>query len=188
MAFYPDERIAILIDGSNLHSTTKTLDYDIDYSKLLDLFRGKGRLITANYYTALIEHDDYSPIRPLIDWLEYNGFQIITKKAREYTDRDGRRRIKGNMDIEMVVDMINMANHIDHILLFSGDGDFRAAVRDVQKRGTRVTVVSTLKSKPPMLSDELRRQADALIDLMDMRPLIGRPKPKSSDYDYDEDE
>ena len=120
-----------------------------------------------------------------------NGFQIITKKAREYTDRDGRRRIKGNMDTEIVVDMINLSDHIDHILLFSGDGDFRAALREVQKRGTRVTVVSTLKSKPPMLSDELRRQADALIDLMDMGALIGRPKPKSSDYDdvdYDEDE
>lgn len=191
MAFYPDERIAILIDGSNLHSTSKSLDYNIDYSKLLDLFRGKSRLITANYYTALIEHDDYSPIRPLIDWLEYNGFHIVTKKAREYTDRDGRRRIKGNMDIEIVVDMINMSDHIDHIILFSGDGDFRAALREVQRRGTRVTIASTLKSKPPMLSDELRRQADALIDLMDMGALIGRPKPKSSDYedtDFDEDE
>jgi len=187
MAFYPDERIAIFIDGSNLHSTSKTLDYDIDYRKLLDLFRGKGRLIRANYYTALLENDDYSPIRPLTDWLDYNGFHVITKRAREYTDRDGRRRIKGNMDVEMVVDMINIADVVDHILLFSGDGDFRAAIKAVQAKGTRVSVLSTLKSKPPMLADELRRQADSIIDLSDMGPLIGRPKRKSDDYN-DEDE
>lgn len=187
MAFYPDERIAIFIDGSNLHSTCKTLDYDIDYRKLLDLFRGKGRLIRANYYTALIENDDYSPIRPLIDWLDYNGYHVITKRAREYTDRDGRRRIKGNMDIEMVVDMIDIADVVDHILLFTGDGDFRAAIKAVQRKGTRVSVLSTLKSKPPMLSDDLRRQADAIIELSDMGPLIGRPK-NNNDYDGDEDE
>lgn len=183
MAFYPDERIAILIDGSNLHSTGKTLDFDIDYRKLLELFRGKGRLMTANYYTALLEHVEFSPIRPLMDWLDYNGYHVISKPAREYTDRDGRKRIKGNMDIEMVVDMINMADHIDHIILFSGDGDFRAALKAVQAKGTRVTVVSTLRSKPPMLSDELRRQADALIELSEMGPLIGRPKKAKHDHD-----
>jgi len=187
MAFYPDERIAIFIDGSNLHSTGKTLDFEIDYRKLLDLFRGKGRLIRANYYTALLEKDDYSPIRPLMDWLDYNGYHVITKRAREYTDRDGRRRIKGNMDIEIAVDMMNLAGLVDHMLLFSGDGDFRAAIKAVQAKGTRVSVISTLKSKPPMLSDELRRQADAIIDLSDMGPLIGRPKRKN-DYDDDEDE
>lgn len=186
MAFYPDETIAIFIDGSNLHSTGKTLDFDIDYRKLLDLFRGKGRLIRANYYTALLENVEYSPIRPLMDWLDYNGYHVISKRAREYTDRDGRRRIKGNMDIEIVIDMLTLADHVDHMILFSGDGDFRAALKAVQAKGTRVTVVSTLKSKPPMLSDELRRQADALIELTEMGPLIGRPKHPQSDYDEDE--
>ena len=187
MAFYPDERIAILIDGSNLHSTAKTLDFDIDYRKLLDLFRGKGRLIRANYYTAILETVEFSPIRPLMDWLDYNGYHVISKPAREYTDRDGRRRIKGNMDVEIVIDMLSISDHVDHILLFSGDGDFRAAIRAVQAKGTRVTVVSTLKSKPPMLSDELRRQADALIELTEMGPLIGRPKRNPTEYDEDEE-
>lgn len=188
MAFYPDERIALFIDGSNLYSTAKLLDYDIDYSALLDLFRQKGRLIRANYYTALIEHDDYSPIRPLIDWLDYNGYHVITKPAREYQDRDGRNRIKGNMDIEIAVDMIDMCPHIDHMLLMSGDGDFRAVVRAVQARGVRVSVISTRKTKPPMLSDELRRQADAVIDLADMDRLIGRPKPGHSRRRHADDE
>lgn len=182
MAFYPDERLAILIDGANLYSTAKTLDFDIDYKRMLDLFREKGRLQRAYYYTALIEKDDYSALRPLIDWLDYNGYHIITKPTKEYQDRDGRRRIKGNMDVEMVVDMMSLAPHIDHFLLFTGDGDFRYAVEAVQKQGCRVTVISTMKSKPAMLADELRRQADAFIELADMGRLIGRPK-SGGDWD-----
>ena len=187
MAFYPDERIALFIDGANLHSTGKSLDFDIDYRKLLALFQEKVRLICANYYTALLEHDDYSPIRPLVDWLDYNGYHVITKPARQYTDRDGRNRIKGNMDMEIAVDMLELAPHLDHMLLVSGDGDFRAVVKAVQARGVRVTVMSTMKSKPPMLSDELRRQANAIIELADMGPIIGRPKKEFID-DYEDDE
>ena len=186
MAFYPEERIAMFIDGSNLYSTAKTLDFDIDYKKLLDLFKNKGRLAYARYYTALLEHDDYSPIRPLIDWLDYNGFHVITKPAKSYTDRDGRNRIKGNMDIEIVVDMMKIAPHIDHMVLFSGDGDFKAAIKAVQDQGVRVSVVSTLKSNPPMLSDELRRQANDVIELTEMDKIIGRPKRDYSTPNEDE--
>ena len=187
LAFYPDERIAIFIDGANLYSTLKNLDYDIDYKQMLTLFKEKGRLICANYYTALREHDDYSPIKPLMDWLDYNGYHVITKPAKTYTDRDGRSRTKGNMDIEIVVDMIELAPHIDHILLFTGDGDFAAAVKAVQKRGTRVTVLSSMTTKPSMLSDELRRQADAVIELSEMGKLIGRPKREYTTYEDDDD-
>ena len=134
MAFYPDERIAIFIDGSNLYSTVKNLDFDIDYKKMLDLFRGKGRLIRANYYTALVEEADYSPIRPLVDWLDYNGYHCITKPAKSQVDRDGRRHTKGNMDAEMIVDMLELAPHIDHMILYTGDGDFKAPVAAVQQR------------------------------------------------------
>ena len=183
MAFYPDERIALFIDGANLYSTAKSLDFDIDYGKLLDLFKGKGRLIHANYYTALVEDDDFSPIRPLIDWLEYNGWNAVTKPAKSQIDRDGRRRIKGDMDPEIIVDMLTFAPHIDHLVLFSGDGDFRVAVEALQRQGVRVTVVSTMKSKPAMLADELRRQADAFIEIADMDKLFGRPK-----RDYEDDD
>jgi len=190
MPFYPDERIAMFIDGSNLYSTGKTLDYDIDYKKLLELFKNKGRLVQAKYYTALLEHDDYSPLRPLIDWLDYNGFQVVTKPAKSYTDRDGRNRIKGNMDMEIAVDMIEIAPHVDHILLFTGDGDFCAVLNAVQRKGVRVSVISTLKSNPPMLADELRRQANDVIDLADIGKMIGRPKReygKADGADYDQD-
>ena len=181
MAFYPDERIALFVDGSNLYSTVKTLDFEIDYGKMLELFKGKGRLIRANYYTALVEEEDYSPIRPLVDWLDYNGWHAVTKPAKSMVDRDGRRRIKGDMDAEIIVDMLGLAPHIDHLILVSGDGDFRVAVEALQKQGVRVTVMSTMASKPAMLADELRRQADAFIEIADMDKLFGRPRSGSED-------
>ena len=183
MAFYPDERIAIFIDGANFHSASKSLDFDIDFKRMLELFKGKSRLIAAKYYTALLEQDDFSPIRPLIDWLTYNGYQVITKPAKSYTDREGRSRIKGNMDIELALDMVELSDHVDHILLCSGDGDFRAAVEACQRKGTRVSVISSLKTKPSMLADELRRQANDVIELADMEKLIGRPRRDYADYD-----
>jgi uncharacterized LabA/DUF88 family protein len=180
MSFYPTDRIALFIDGANLYSAAKALNFDIDYRKLLDEFRKRGILIRAYYYTALVEGDDYSPIRPLVDWLDYNGFSLITKSAREYTDAQGRKRWRGDMDIEIACDMMEMAEHADHLVLFSGDGDFRRLLESVQRKGARVTVVSTVKSTPPMTSDELRRQADTFVDLADLATVVGRPRSNHS--------
>jgi uncharacterized LabA/DUF88 family protein len=174
MIFYPQERIAIFIDGANLYSAARGLGFDIDYKRLLDLFRSKGRLIRSFYYTALMEDQEYSPIRPLVDWLDYNGYTMVTKPAKEFTDAMGRRRIKGNMDIELAIDMLEMAQYIDHAVLFSGDGDFRRLVEAVQRRGVRVYVVSTTRSSPPMASDDLRRQADSFVELQELAPSISR--------------
>jgi len=182
MTFYPNERIGLFIDGANLYSAARGLDFDIDYRKLLEEFRKRGRLVRANYYTALLENDDYTPIRPLVDWLDYNGFSIVTKAAREYTDDYGRRRIKGDMDVEIAVDLIEAASYLDHIILFSGDGDFRKVVEAVQRRGVRVSVVSTLKSQPPMISDDLRRQADNFIELAELGRLVGRERRAREDF------
>lgn len=176
MTFYPTDRIALFIDGANLYSAAKALNFDIDYKKLLDEFRKRGVLVRAYYYTAIVEGDDYSPIRPLVDWLDYNGFTLVTKSAREYTDAQGRRRWRGNMDIEIAVDMLELAGAADHMVLFSGDGDFRKLVEALQRKGVRVTVVSTVKSQPPMASDDLRRQADTFVDLADLSTIIGRPR------------
>jgi uncharacterized LabA/DUF88 family protein len=192
MTFYPTDRIALFIDGANLYSPAKGLNFDIDYRKLLEEFRTRGVLIRAYYYTAIVEDQDYSPIRPLVDWLDYNGFTLVTKPAKEYTGADGRRRFRGDMDIEIAVDMLEMAAHADHMVLFSGDGDFRALVEAVQRKGVRVTVVSTVKSQPPMASDDLRRQADAFVDLADLADIVGRPRqsplPRFIQGEQDEDD
>ena len=168
------ERIALFIDGANLYATAKSLGFDIDYKRLLREFQGKGRLIRAFYYTALIEDQEYSSIRPLIDWLDYNGYAVVTKPTKEFVDSLGRRKVKGNMDIELAVDAMEMAGHIDHMVLFSGDGDFRSLVEAVQRRGVRVSVISTITTQPPMIADELRRQADEFIDLIHLVGKIGR--------------
>jgi len=172
--FYKDERLALFIDGSNLYAAAKNLGFDIDYKLLRQEFMRRGKLLRAFYYTALLENDEYSPIRPLVDWLNYNGFSMVTKPAKEYTDSMGRRKVKGNMDIELAVDAMELAPHLDHIVIFSGDGDFRRLVEAVQRKGVRVTVVSTIASQPPMIADELRRQADEFIELQDIRDEIGR--------------
>jgi uncharacterized LabA/DUF88 family protein len=180
MIFSPMERIALFIDGSNLYAAARALGFDIDYKRLQGLFASKGRLVRALYYTALMEDQEYSPIRPLVDWLDYNGYTMVTKPTKEFTDATGRRKIKGNMDIEMAVDVMEMAPYLDHIVLFSGDGDFRRLVEAVQRKGVRVSVVSTVRSQPPMVADELRRQADAFIELTDLEPAIARA-PNSKD-------
>ncbi len=168
------ERIALFIDGANLYATAKSLGFDIDYRRLLKEFQGKGRLIRAFYYTALIEDQEYSSIRPLIDWLDYNGYSVVTKPTKEFVDSLGRRKVKGNMDIELAVDAMEMADHLDHIVLFSGDGDFRSLVEAVQRKGVRVSVVSTVMTQPPMIADELRRQADEFVDLSQIAARVGR--------------
>lgn len=172
--FYPAEKLAVFIDGANLYAAAKSLEFDIDYKRLLNWISGQSRLVRAFYYTALMEDQEYSPIRPLIDWLDYNGYTMVTKPAKEFTDHTGRRKIKGNMDIELAIDMMELADHVDHIVLFSGDGDFRRLLESVQRKGTRVTVVSTIRTQPPMVADELRRQADHFIDLVDLMEFITR--------------
>jgi len=168
------EKIALFIDGANLYATGRTLGFDIDYKRLLKEFQSRGYLLRAFYYTAIIEDQEYSSIRPLIDWLDYNGYTVVTKATKEFVDQSGRRKVKGNMDIELAVDAMEMAEHIDHMVLFSGDGDFRSLVEAVQRRGVRVTVVSTISTQPPMVADELRRQADTFLDITELQSKIGR--------------
>lgn len=168
------EKVALFIDGANLYATAKSLGFDIDYKRLLKEFHSRGTLVRAFYYTALVEDQEYSSIRPLIDWLDYNGYAVVTKPAKEFVDSLGRRKVKGNMDIELAVDAMEMAEHLDHIVLFSGDGDFRSLVEALQRKGVRVSVISTITTQPPMVADELRRQADEFIDLIHLAKKVGR--------------
>ena len=183
MHFYPNERIALFIDGANLYATSRALDFDIDYRSLLGVFAKQGILVRAFYYTALLEEPDYSPIRPLVDWLDYNGFTVVTKPAKEFMDLQGRRKTKGNMDVEMTVNMMELAGHVDHMVLISGDGDFQSVVAAVQRRGVRVTAISTIKTQPSMIADELRRQVDMFIDITQLQDRIARPRKAESKAD-----
>ncbi|WP_273792645.1 NYN domain-containing protein [Brucella anthropi] len=184
------EKIALFIDGANLYAASKTLGFDIDYRKLLKAFQKRGYLLRAYYYTALVEDQEYSSIRPLIDWLDYNGYKVVTKAAKEFTDSTGRRKVKGNMDIELTVDAMQLTDTVDHFVIFSGDGDFRSLAEALQRKGRKVSVVSTLTTQPAMISDELRRQADHFIDLVSLKAEIGRDPseraPRRQDDDHDD--
>jgi uncharacterized LabA/DUF88 family protein len=188
MNFYPTERVALFIDGANLYAAARALGFDIDYKRLLALFSKQGRLIRAFYYTALVDDQEYSPIRPLVDWLDYNGYTMVTKPTKEFTDASGRRKIKGNMDLELATDMLEMADRLDHVVIFSGDGDFRCVVEAAQRKGVRVSVVSTVKSSPPMVADELRRQADQFVELQDIADQIARIHTPRDTADEEEDD
>jgi uncharacterized LabA/DUF88 family protein len=180
------ERVVLFIDGANLYSAARALAFDMDYRKLLEEFRKRGRLLRAYYYTAILEDQEFSPLRPLVDWLDYNGYAVVTKPAREFTDATGRRRVKGNMDIEIAVDMFEAAAYADHLILFSGDGDFTPLVESVQRRGARVTVISTIRSNPPLAADDLRRQADHFIELVEIQPMIAREGGPRQQYHQQE--
>jgi len=170
------EKTALFIDGSNFYAATRSLNMDIDYAKLHAYFSQDTNLIRAYYYTAMPEDQEFSPLRPLIDWLDYNGFAVVSKLTREFTDPEsGKKRIKGNMDMEIALDMLKLAPFIDHAILFSGDGDFCRLLEDVQGMGVRVSVVSTTKTNPPMVADSLRRMADIFIEMDQIRAHIERP-------------
>jgi uncharacterized LabA/DUF88 family protein len=194
MDIYPTERIVLFIDGPNLHATAKALGFDIDYKKLLAHFSSRARLIRAIYYTTVLEQDEFVSIRPLVDWLEYNGYTLVTKPAKEFVDSLGRRRLKGSMDVELAVDAMRLSPSIDHAILFTGDGDFRSLVAALQRQGNRVSVASTLQAQSPMIADELRRQADIFIDLADLESVISRgptarraPSQPAGELDDDRD-
>src|SRR5262249_27929501 len=136
--------------------------------------QSRGYLMRAFYYTAVIEDQEYSSIRPLIDWLDYNGYSVVTKATKEFVDQTGRRKGKGNMDIELAVDAMEIAEHIDQMVLFSGDAAFRARVEGVRRGAAPATAVSTISTQRPMVGEELRRQADVFLDIVELQKKIGR--------------
>jgi uncharacterized LabA/DUF88 family protein len=172
--FYPEEKLAVFVDGASLFISSKSLGFDIDYRKLLRWISEQGRLVRAFYYTVLLEDQEVNSIRPLVDWLDYNGFTMLTKSSKEYVDSQGRRRIKGNIDVDLAIDMLDMAERVDHIVLFSGEGDFKRLIEAVQRKGVRVTLIGTISTQPSMVADELRRQADQFIDLNDLKSAFER--------------
>ena len=164
------DKLALFIDGANLYAASKALGFEVDFKRLLKEYESRAKLVRAYYYTVVVEDPEYSSIRPLVDWLNYNGYAVVSKPAKEHDDGEGRRRTKRSMSVEIAVDVLELSNYIDRIVLFSGDGDFRSLVEAAQRRGVHVTVVSPMS----MISDELRRQADIFIDLLELKPSIQR--------------
>jgi uncharacterized LabA/DUF88 family protein len=167
-------KLALLIDGPNLHIAAKTLGFEIDFKRLLTEFQGRGTLLRALYYSPFPDTTGFSGVRPLLDWLDFNGYTVVTKATKTFIDASGSHKVKGNMHVELVVSAMELAEHVGQIVLFSGDGDFCSLVQAVQRRGVRVTVVSTISTKPPILADELRRQAQVFTDLLELRSKICR--------------
>lgn len=181
MGIHAGERTFAFIDGPNLHATVRALGFEIDYRKLLEHLRQQGHLIRVLYYTAIVEDQEFSTFRPLADWLDYNGYTMVTKPARGYTDSTGRRRFRTSMDVELAVDAMRLADKADHIILFSGEQSFASLVAALQQKGKRVTVISTIETQPAMVADELRRQADHFLDIDTLQEKIARvgrtPRP-----------
>ena len=168
------ERIALFIDGQHLHHAAKSLGFGVDFKRLLFEFQRRGTIVRSYYYTTISENADQS-VHPLLDWLDYNGFTVLAKPTKEFDDSEGRRRTRRNIGVELAVDALEISDRIDHLVLFSGDGGLRALVEAVQRRGVRVSVVSTIRTRPPMVADELRRQADTFLELDDFKASIGQP-------------
>ncbi|MCY4048469.1 MAG: NYN domain-containing protein [Hyphomicrobiales bacterium] len=186
-----NDRTSLFIDGPNLYAAKRNLELDIDYRKLLDYFRERCRLIRAHYYTTL--YPDQEALRHLTDWLDYNGYHVVTRRPKEYFN-EGKRKVKNDMEIELIIDVLEAAPYLDHIVLFSGNGDLSRLTTSLQRSGKLVSIVSTLESDPPMVSDDLRRHADNFIELEALRGDIQREwdgKPDSDApqaYDPDEDD
>ena len=173
---YKEERVECFIDGSNMHAATKALGYVVDYKLLLELIKSYSRLMRISYYTAMLSTEEHNPLKPLVDYFAYNGYNMVTKDAKTFTNDDGTKWTKGNVDVELAVDTLKAATFVDHVVLFTGDGDFRALVQALQEMRVRVTVISTIVSKPAMCADELRKQADSFIDLADLAYYIRKAK------------
>ena len=156
MRFLPNERTALFIDGVNLYRASRNLGFDIDYHNLIKYFWERTNVVRAHYYSTLLESEKYSPLKPLTDWLAYNGYALVIKTAKEFTDAAGNRRVKGSMEVDLAVDLLELVPAIDHVVLFSGNSDFRRLVDAVQRKGVRVSLVSSMRTRPPMVADDLR--------------------------------
>jgi uncharacterized LabA/DUF88 family protein len=176
----PESRLAVFIDGSSLFYSTRALGFDVDFKRLLAWLNRHGTLLRAYYYATLYEDRDHQSTRPLLDWLDYNGFTVKAKPIKEYDDGNGRRKAKRTISIDIAVDALEVAQRVDKLMLFSGDGNLRRFVEAIQRHGVLTTVVSTIRTPTPMLADELRRQVDEVIDLEDIRLQVGRVNKPSA--------
>lgn len=174
-------KTALFIDGSNTHATAKALRLDIDYARVRAYY--KDTLLRAYYYTAVLpDTEGFVSIKPLIDYLSYNGYSVVTKPTKTYTDEvTGQTRVKGNMDLDIAVQAMQIAPYIQHAVFFTGDGDFKPLILAMQGIGVRCDVVSSIETEPSMCADELRRACDVFTDMASLREAFVR-KERVSRY------
>lgn len=167
----PDDRVAIFVDGANMDGASRAAGYFIDYRRTREFFLGPATFYAAFYYVA-----DFTATDPLqqrfFDFLAHNGYIVRRRPVKVLTDPDtGERVIKGNLDTEIVLDLLNTVGNYDVAFLMSGDSDFERAVDLLRSRGKRVFVVSSRAQ----LSKELAYVADKPIFLLeDHRETMAR--------------
>lgn len=162
------DKVAIFIDGGSTYAAAKSLNIDIDYKCLPAAICPKAKVVRAAYYTVAVERpDEFRPMQSLLDFLSYNGFIVTAREVREY---EGGRRERGSIAVDLALDALELSAHVDHVFILTGDLDFLPLIEGIQRRGRRVTIVSTVNA----CADELRRQADTFIDLVDIKGIISR--------------
>lgn len=170
--FYSNEKFSVFIDSWSLNQASRSIELQIDFKRLRDELVKRGRLQALNYYTVVDEREEDNPLIPLLQWLSYNGYRVHRKLVRGFTNDDGRRVVRGSLDVEIALDMMASAQNVDHIVLFSGNRDYVYAVESVQRLGCRVTLCSTRQAESHICSDELRRAVDSFIELEDLADSI----------------
>jgi len=130
------KNVAVFVDVANIFYAAKAAGVDIDYVTLLKSATAGRDLVRAYAYTGL--DPDNENQRNFHDFLRRHGFKVVSKDIRKYGDG----KVKANLDIELVVDMLKTARNLDIAIVISGDGDFAPAIRAVQEMGVRVEVIS----------------------------------------------
>ncbi|WP_188129507.1 NYN domain-containing protein [Rhizobium sp. RU20A] len=168
------EKVIVFIDGAHFYFVAKSLDFEIDFQKVLAYFKSEAYLVRANYYTAIAEDQEFIGLRPLVDWLDYNGYRVVTKAYKDLTDPSGKKRVRSSMEMELACDLFEQIDTADHLIIIAGDSDLARLVQTAQLKGKKVTVMSTLTGQLASISDELRRKADQFVDLSGFKEKFSR--------------
>ncbi|HOX26223.1 MAG TPA: NYN domain-containing protein [Candidatus Krumholzibacteria bacterium] len=163
----PLDKVAIFIDGENIHYSAKHLNMRLDYLKLCRRLAGKRRLLRAYFYTAISAQSEGKI--DFINFLKLNGFTVVTREVKSFSEPDATNRsVRSALDMELAMDIVNLCPHVDTVILCSGDGDFRPLVEAVARRGKHVEVCALRE----MTSTDLIAAADVYVDLGSLKDEI----------------
>jgi len=167
--FHTSEKLAVLIDGHALNAFAYGLGMKIDYRKLKVQFARSSKLTSIKYYAGVDFSRGENPYVKLLDWLDYNGYRVHIKEARSFVNGDGERNVKGSVIVDLSIDLVLVARHVDHVVLVSAHGDLTYPILQAKRLGARVTLLSSLNAEGVRPADELRQVADEFIELETLR-------------------